>query len=146
MLLGASVVYSATAIGVGLVHSFWAAVTLYLLGMVAAGVFQPVRQAYIHLTVAREQRATVLSFASMIASVGSMAGQGTLGWIASRNSLATGYVVGGLLTSLAIPLVLAMRRLAGGPDRIVGKAGRYGTCTTLALPDGVAVGAEREVA
>ena len=39
-----------------------------------------------------------------------------------------------------------MRRLGGGPDRIVGKAGRYSVCNTLALPEGVSVAAERDVA
>src|SRR5439155_15588888 len=123
LLLGASVVYSVTAIGVGLARSFWLAVPLYLVGMMSAGVFQPVRQGYLHLVVAREQRATVLSLASLVASAGSMVGQAGLGFIAARGSLATGYIVGGAVTALAIPFVLVMRRLGGGPDRIVGKAG-----------------------
>jgi MFS family permease len=146
LLLAASIVYSATAIGVGLARSFWLAVGLYVIGMMSAGIFQPVRQGYLHLVVAREQRATVLSLASLVASVGSMAGQAGLGLVASRSSLANGYVVGGIVTALAIPVVLAMRSLGGGPDRIVGKAGRYSVCTTLALPEGVSVGAEREPA
>jgi len=146
LLLGAAVVYSATAIGVGLVHSFGPAVGLYVLGMMSAGVFQPVRQAYLHLVVPTEQRATVLSLASLVASGGSMTGQAGLGWLASRSSLGNGYIAGGLVSALAIPLVVVMRRLGGGPDRIVGKAGRYSSCASLALPEGVAVAAEREVA
>jgi predicted MFS family arabinose efflux permease len=144
MLLGASIVYSATAMGVGLARTFWLALGLYLIGMMAAGVFQPVRQGYLHLVVAREQRATVLSLASLVASVGSMMGQAGLGWVASRGSLANGYVAGGVVTAIAIPVVIAMRALGGGPDLIVGKAGRYSVCATLALPEGVAVAAERE--
>jgi MFS family permease len=144
MLLGASIVYSTTAIGVGLAHTFWLALGLYLVGMMSSGVFQPVRQGYLHLVVAREQRATVLSLASLVASVGSMAGQAGLGLIAARGSLGNGYVVGGAVTALAIPVVLVMRALAGGPDRIVGKAGRYSVCSTLALPEGVSVSAERD--
>ena len=144
LLLGASIVYSATAIGVGLARTFWFALGLYLIGMMAAGVFQPVRQGYMHLVVAREQRATVLSLASLVASVGSMVGQAGLGWVASRDTLSTGYVVGGVVTTLAIPVVLAMRSLGGGPDRIVGKAGRYSLCSPLALPDGVSAAAKRD--
>jgi hypothetical protein len=52
-------------------------------------------------------------------------------------------VVGGTLTVLAIPILMMMRALGGGPDRIVGKAGRYGACATLAMPEGVAVAGER---
>ena len=50
---------------------FPAALALYLIGMASAGVFQPVRQAYLHLVVAKEQRATVLSLASLVSSGGS---------------------------------------------------------------------------
>jgi MFS family permease len=145
LLLGAAIVYSASAIGVGLAHSFAIAVTLYLIGMVSVGVFQPVRQAFLHQVVPSEQRATVLSLASLVSSTGSMLGQGGLGWVASRTSLATGYVVGGALTALAIPSVLAIRRLGGIADMIMGKAGRYTMCATLALPEGVAVSAQRDV-
>jgi hypothetical protein len=38
-----------------------------------------------------------------------------------------------------------MRRIGGSADKIIGQAGRYSSCATLALPDGVAVAAEREV-
>jgi MFS family permease len=146
MLLGASVVYSVTAVGVGLASSFAVAVTLYLTGMVAIGVFQPVRQAYLHAVVTREKRATVLSLASLVSSAGSMGGQAGLGWLGASRGLGAGYLAGGLLTSLAIPWVLAMRRRGGEPDRIVGKAGRYAACESLALPAGVAADPEREVA
>lgn len=145
LLLGAAAVYTATAIAVGLANSFAVAVTLYLLGMLSAGVFQPVRQAYLHQVVPSEQRATVLSLASLVSSTGSMLGQGGLGWVSARTSIATGYVVGGAITALAIPPVLAVRRLGGVADMIFGKAGRYSTCATLALPEGVAVSAQRDV-
>ena len=145
LLLGASVVYSATAIGVGLATTFPVAVAFYLLGMMSAGVFQPVRQAYLHMVVQREQRATVLSLASLVSSGGSMGGQAGLGWLATRHSLGAGYVAGGLATAIAIPVVLLMRRVGGAPDQIRGEAGRYSSCPTLALPEGVAVGAERDL-
>jgi MFS family permease len=145
LLLGASIVYSATAIGVGLATSFTAAVLFYLIGMMAAGVFQPVRQAYLHLVVPKEQRATVISLASLVSSGGSMAGQAGLGWLAARSALGAGYVAGGVVTALAIPVVLLLRRAGGAPDSIRGEAGRYSTCPSLALPEGVAVGAERDL-
>lgn len=145
LLLGASVVYTASSIAVGLADSFAVAVTVYLVGMMSAGVFQPVRQAYLHQVVPSEQRATVLSLASLVSSSGSMIGQGGLGWIAARSSLAVGYVVGGAVTVLAIPPILAARRLGGVADLIMGKAGRYTMCATHALPDGVAVSAQRDV-
>ena len=146
LLLGAAVVYTASSIGVGFAPTFSSAVALYLVGMAAMGVFQPVRQAYLHAVVPREQRATVLSLASLISSGASMGGQGGLGWLAARGSLASGYVVGGLTTILAIPWLIGMRRQGGHADNIVGKAGRYSACEALALPAGVQAGAERDVA
>jgi MFS family permease len=141
----ASVVYSATAIGVGLATTFPVALAFYLLGMMSAGVFQPVRQAYLHMVVQREQRATVLSLASLVSSGGSMGGQAGLGWLASRYSLGAGYMAGGLITAIVVPILLLMRRAGGAPDLIRGEAGRYTKCPTLALPEGVAVGAERDL-
>ena len=146
ILLGASIVYTAASIGVGLAPSFWIAVALYLVSMAASGVFQPVQQAYLHAVVSREQRATVLSLASLLGSVGSMGGQAGLGWMAASRSLAGAYVVGGMTSVLAIPWLIGMRRLNGAPDRIVGKAGRYAACEALAVPAGAQASAKREVA
>jgi MFS family permease len=146
LLLGASVVYTATAIGVGLATSFFTAVALYLLGMMATGVFQPVRQAYLHAVVPREQRATVLSLAALLGSAGSMGGQAGLGWLAASRSLGSGYVVGGIATVLAIPAVVAMRLLGGAPDRIKGTAARFAACEALAIPAGSPVLEARETA
>ena len=146
ILIGAAAVYSVASVGVGLAPAFPLAVLLYLISMMGAGIFQPVRQGYLHLAVASEQRATVLSLASLVASLGSMAGQAGLGWLSARESLRSGYVAGGLATALALVFLVAMRRLGGVPDRIVGKAGRYSACSPLSLPEGVSVGATRDVA
>lgn len=136
LLLGAALVYTTTSIGVGLTSTFSTAVTLYLIGMAATGVFQPVRQAYLHAVVPREQRATVLSLAALVGSGGSMGGQIGLGWLAAHRSLAMGYVAGGIATALAIPWLVAMRQLGGAPDRIRGTAGRFVACDSLTIPGG----------
>lgn len=146
MLIWAAVVYSISAIGVGLARGFWTALILYLIGMLSMGVFQPVRQGYLHLVAGKEQRATVLSLASLVSSAGSMVGQGGLGWLASDSSLARGYVAGGLVCLLAIPFTVWMRRLGGAPDQVVGRVGNYTSCRSLALPDGVTPAGEREIA
>ncbi|MFI5310375.1 MAG: MFS transporter [Gemmatimonadales bacterium] len=145
LLIGASVMYTATSIGVGFATSFPVAVGLYLIGMASMGVFQPARQGYLHVVVPQEQRATVLSLASLVSSGGSMTGQAGLGWLSARTSLAGGYVAGGIVTAMAIPFLIGMRRLAGEPDRIFGRVGRYFSCPSLALPQGVATAATREV-
>jgi MFS family permease len=136
LLIGAAIFYSLTTIGVGLVHTFAAAVTLYLIGTASLGVFQPARQGYLHLVVPPAQRATTLSFASLVASGCSMAGQSGLGVLTSRTSLPLGYIVGGLLTAAAIPFAVALRRLGGTPDVIFGRVGWFSRCAGLATPVG----------
>ena len=63
----------------GLTSSFWVALTALLLVMGATGVTSPVRSAYLHQVVPTEQRATVVSFDSMVSSVGGIGGQVGLG-------------------------------------------------------------------
>jgi predicted MFS family arabinose efflux permease len=134
MLLGAGVVYALATMGVGLTSSFRIAVTLYLVAMAASGVFTPVCQAYLHAVIPGEQRATVLSLNSLVASAGSMGGQAGLGWLAATRSLGLGYVAGGIAAAAAIPWLLAMRWLGGAPDRIKGTSARFAACETLAIP------------
>ena len=134
LLLGAAIVFVLTTIGVGLTDSFWVAAGLYLVSNAASSAFTPVCQAYLHAVIPGEQRATVLSLNSLVASVGSMGGQAGLGWLAATRSLGAGYVMGGIAAAFAIPWVFAMRRLGGAPDRIKGTAARFAACETLAIP------------
>ena len=60
----------------------WAAVLLYLLATAAMGVYQPVKQAYLHQLTPSSQRATVVSFDSPISNGTSTAGQTALGYLA----------------------------------------------------------------
>jgi len=139
LLLGASVVFVVSTIGVGLANTFWIAAGLYLVSNVASSAFTPVCQAYLHSVIPSEQRATVLSLNSLVASAGSMGGQAGLGWLAATRSLGMGYVAGGIAAAFAIPWVLAMRRLGGAPDRIQGTSARFAACESLAIPAGSSV-------
>lgn len=134
LLLWAAGVQTVAAIGVGLAGSFWLAVGLYLVFMVATGVWMPVKQAYIHKSIPSEQRATVISFDALVGSGGSVLGQSGLGYLAQARSLASGYVVGGLATVLALPVVALLRRRDEPEDRIVGQAGAQASCAAQGLP------------
>ncbi len=134
MLISAAVLQTVAAVGVGLVTSFWLAVGLYLLVMLAGGVWGPVKQAYMHQRIPSEQRATVISFDSLVASGGSVFGQTSLGQLAERRSIASGYVIGGLTTILVWPVVLLLRRRGEETDTIVGEAGQNSACGAQGLP------------
>jgi len=140
LLLAAAAVETCAAVALGLVSSFWAALPALLLVTAASGVTSPVRQAYLHQVVPTEQRATVVSFDSMISNAGGVGGQLGLGALGENRSIGSAFVVGGLATGLALPLLARVRAIGGAPDRIVGEpAGVGGACAGAGLPDVVAV-------
>ena len=135
LLLGAAVVQSGGAVVLGVTSSFWVALPALLLITAGLGVTSPVRQAYLHQVVSSEQRATVVSFDSMVSSVGAIGNQVGLGALGEARSVGTAFVAGGAVTALAIPLFARVRRLGGPADRIVGAAGLDGPCAGAGLPD-----------
>jgi MFS family permease len=136
LLLASSAVLAAGAVGVGLVSSFWPALALLLLAMAALGVGAPVQQAYLHEVVPSSERATVVSFASLVGSAGGVGGQLGLGWISRVQSVSAGYVTGGLATLLALPPLLLLRGRGERADVIVGRrAGKKAPCAAQGLPE-----------
>ena len=131
LLVASAGLFTAAITGIGLVHSFWAAVALLMLVMFAAGVAQPVRQAYFNHLIPSEQRATIISFDSMVSSAGGAIGQTGLGYLAQVRSIAGGYVVGGLFTVLALPVVLLLRRRNDPVDQMDAGPG----CAGQGLPE-----------
>jgi len=134
LLLWAAVIQTVATIGVGLADSFWLALALYLVVMGAWGVWTPVKQTYLHQLVPSEQRATVVSFDSLVGSGGSVLGQTALGRLSQTHSIAAGYVVGGLATTLIWPVLIVLRRRNDTADVIVGTAGGQGACAAQGIP------------
>jgi MFS family permease len=139
LVLWAAGIQTLAAIGIGLAPSFPLALASLLTATATIGVVGPVRQAYIHEKVRGEQRATVVSFDSMVANLGGVGGQAGLGYLAKVDGYAAGYLAGGAVTALALPLFLGVRRLREGADRIVGKAGKESPCAAQGLASAGAV-------
>ena len=138
MLLVATVVSALAGASIGLTSNFAVAVAGLLVMSGAMGVITPVRQAYLHQVTASEHRATVVSFDAMVASVGGVGGQVGLGRLSERRSFEAGYVVGGLATLAALPLLLSLRRLGDPADRLPGRPSEAGVETSCpsGLPSG----------
>jgi MFS family permease len=135
LLLAASAVQTTGAIAIGLAGSFWLALAALLLVTASMGVISPVRSGYLHQVVPSEQRATVVSFDSMVSNVGGIGGQVGLGGLGEARSVGSAFVVGGMATAAAIPLFARLRRLGGSADVIVGeRAGLEGACAASGLP------------
>jgi MFS family permease len=122
ILLATSAVLSATMVATGAIRFFWVTVPVFLLGAVAAGVLQPVRQTYLHHSIPSTERATLVSFDAMVGSLGSIGGSTGLGYLSQERSVPAGFVVGGLATVLAIPIFARLRSLNEPADRITAEA------------------------
>jgi MFS family permease len=143
ILLGAAALQTCAAVVLGLAGSFWVALPALLVVTAALGLISPVRQAYLHQVVPSEQRATVVSFDSMVANAGGFGGQLGLGALGEARGAGTAFVVGGLATAAAVPLFARVRSLGEPADRIVGERGGVESpCAASGLPDVVAVETE----
>ena len=85
-----------------------ALVLLVLWGLVGAAA-TPVRQAYLNALVPSAQRATVLSFDSLMGSAGGVVVQPVLGRAADLTSYGTSYAIGALVQLMAVPFLLRSR-------------------------------------
>jgi MFS family permease len=139
LLLWAAGVLSVASIGIGLARPFWLAVTFLVLATGTLGVAGPVKQAYLHQVIPPEERATVVSFDSLVGSAGGIGGQLGLGYVGRAESIATGYIVGGITLLAALPVLVVLRRLGEAADVIVGRAGRRAPCAAQGLPEVTAV-------
>ncbi len=112
-------------VGVGLAElleipiGFWVAIVFLAVVTLSWAVSVPVRQAYMSEVIPSEQRATVLSFDSLMGNAGGVVAQPVLGRVADVYSLGIGYIVAGTLYMLRVPFVLAVRRLNLNADQIV---------------------------
>jgi MFS family permease len=117
-MLATADVSTATMVATGLVRSFWLTVPVFLLGALVGGILQPVRQTYLHRSIPSSERATLVSFDSLMGSLGSVGGQTGLGFLSQERSIPAGFVVGGLATVLVLPLFGRLRSLDEPADRI----------------------------
>ena len=95
---------------VGLVPNFWMVVTLLVLWGLMFAAITPVRQAYLNALISSEQRATVLSFDSLLGSTGGVVIQPILRKVADVWSYPASYIVSAGFQTLAIPFALMARR------------------------------------
>jgi MFS family permease len=135
LLIWGSAVSSVALISVGLVQSFWPALTFLLLAMVGVGVVEPVKQAYLHQIVPSEHRATVVSFNSMFGNGGGIGGQIGLGALARNSGIPQGYVVGGAATLIAVPIFMRLHKVGGVYDLGCEPAAPPQTSAAQGLPE-----------
>jgi MFS family permease len=101
-----------------LTHDFVVALLLLGAWSFVFAVESPLRQAFINGLIPSEQRATVLSFDSLMASSGGVVAQPALGRVADVNGYGAAYFVSAAISALALPFVFLARREHASSDSI----------------------------
>jgi MFS family permease len=115
-LLGAVVVATASIVAIGLIGRFWAVIALIVVWAMVDSAARPIRQALLNDLIPSQQRATILSFDSMLASGGGVVAQPVLGRAADVWGYPASYVISGALSALAVPFVAWARRQGVAAD------------------------------
>ena len=102
---------------IGLVPGFWVLLTLIVLWGLADAAAEPVRRAYLNGMIPSQQRATILSFDSLIGNGGGVLVQPALGRAADVYGYRLSYLASGVLTALALPFLLRARTAAHPADQ-----------------------------
>jgi len=121
-LIGGTIASCVTLALLGLVDSFWLALLLLALSGLLFAAELPIRQAYLNDMIPSQQRATVLSFDSLMGSSGGVVIQPVLGKAADVWSYGTSFVVASVFQLVAVPFLMLSRRERTAADTAVGEA------------------------
>jgi MFS family permease len=109
-LLAAEAAGTVTLGLIGAFDHFWVVLGLIVVwGLLWAAAF-PIRRAYLNGLIPSAQRATILSFDSLLGSTGGVAVQPALGRAADVWGYATSYAIGAAISALALPFIVLSRR------------------------------------
>ena len=103
---------------IGITNSFAMAVILLVLWAMIFATTMPIRQAYLNGLIPSKQRATVLSFDSLMGSSGGVVIQPALGKAADVWSYSTSYIAAGAVQLLAVPFLIGAKRGNTPADKI----------------------------
>jgi len=99
----------ALLLSLGLTADFWVALALLTVWGIASSIDDPIRRAYLNDLIPARQRATVLSFESLMGNVGGIAIQPALGRAADASTYALSLVVSGVISAVALPFLALSR-------------------------------------
>lgn len=103
---------------VSFTNHFWLALFLIFLWGLLFAALMPIRQAYLNGNIPSEQRATVLSFDSLMGSSGSVISQPGLGKVADISGYSTSYFVAAFIHAGALPFIYLSQKEKSKADTI----------------------------
>lgn len=118
VLLAGTMLSIAMLAGIGLVPRFWIVLIVLVLWALMFAAMTPVRQAYLNGLIQSKERATVLSFDSMLGSGGAVVAQPLLGRAADAWSYPASYLASALIQAGSIPFIWLARREKTSSDAI----------------------------
>ena len=95
---------------IGLIENFYAVLGLIVIWGLLFAATMPIRQAYLNAMIPSKQRATILSFDSLMGSVGGVWAQPGLGKAADAFGYAPSYLISAAISSLAVPFLALSRK------------------------------------
>jgi MFS family permease len=108
-MITAEVLSVLSLLGIGLIESFGAVIALVSVWGLLFAAVTPIRQAYLNGMIPSQQRATILSFDSLMSSTGGVVSQPLLGKSADVWGYPTSYVISAGISALAVPFVVRSR-------------------------------------
>jgi len=108
-ILLATISSAVVLLGLGLVRNFWVAIALVAVWGIASAIDDPVHRAYLNDMIPSKQRATVLSFDSLMGSGGGVVFQPVLGRVADVGGYGASLIWSGVITAIAVPFILLSR-------------------------------------
>jgi MFS family permease len=103
---------------IGLIENFWAVIGLIVVWGLLFAASMPIRQTYLNGLIPSRQRATILSFDSMMDSVGGVWAQPVLGRAADAWGYAPSYLIGAVISAFAVPCLALSRRQNATADTL----------------------------
>jgi MFS family permease len=103
---------------IGLVESFWGVLALIVVWGLLFAATMPIRQTYLNGLIPSRQRATILSFDSLMGSTGGVWSQPLLGRAADVWGYAPSYLVSAGISALALPALALSRRQDAAADMV----------------------------
>jgi MFS family permease len=94
---------------IGAIQNFWAVIGLTTVWALLFAATMPIRQTYINGMIPSRQRATILSFDSMMSSSGGVWAQPILGRVADASGYAASYLVSAGIAAFALPFIALSR-------------------------------------
>jgi MFS family permease len=110
VLLAATGASAASLALMGLFENFWVVLVLITVWGLLFAAEMPIRQAYLNGLIPTQQRATILSFDSLVGSSGGVAVQPALGRAADVWGYGPSYALSAGISALALPFIYRSRR------------------------------------